>query len=215
MANKRNKSLTIYTSLDDISIKRFDNACKGDLRWLVAEYYKGHPEMSLETFKMPDTIQSIWESLYNDFGKKVGNTDALMMYLMICEINELETVQVIIGNFLMQLSKGKPIDIVAAYYEEMSNWGFKADIDKPIDEELESLQKQLRGGQNKLERKREEYKELTKSSGEEATTLIQQKVRLTINLKMNIDIEKTSVTEWLEYWKELEQTNKKIKSHAK
>jgi hypothetical protein len=211
MANKRNKNLTIYTSLDDISIKRFDNACRGDLRWLVAEYYKGHPKMSLESFKMPDTIQPIWEKLYNEFGKKVGNTDALMMYLMICEINELETVQLIIGNFLMQLAKGKPIEIVKEYYEEMANWGFKANADKPIEGELERLQKQLRGGQNKLERKRSEYTDLMKSSGEEPSSLIQQKVRLAINLKMDIDLETTSVTEWLEYWKQLEETNRKIK----
>lgn len=201
------KHITLYNSLDDLSIFRFDKISRGNFKWLIKEY---DTESNITDTDLPKNTFKIWEKLYLEYSELVKNPKTILIYVLTCEINYLETLQIVVGTLISQVAKGKPANIQKEYFDELHNWGFAINEDAAIESELIRLSNQLRGSNSKLDRKISEYKEAIKDDGSKKTTLIQQKVRLSMSLKMNIDIHTTSVTEWIAFWNELNEMNKSL-----
>ena len=201
------KSIILYNSLDDLSIFRFDKISKGDFKWLIKEYDVGG---EITDADLPNDTLKVWGKLHIEYCELIKNTEAILIYVLACEINYLEMVQIVVGNLIFQVAKGKPTEIQKEYFNELHNWGFTIDENAAIESEIIRLSNQLRASKSKLDRKRSEYEDAVKDDGSKKITLIQQKVRLAISLKMNIDIYTTSVTEWIAFWNELDQMNKSL-----
>ena len=202
--------IEFYTDLDELSIYRFTKALGGEYKFLIVDYVKGEIELPENAFK-------VWEALYNSYCELTGNAEAMMVYVLACQINHLEMEQLIVASIISQLAKGKPKDVQELYFIELKEWGYTVQETMPFEEELERLMLKLRGADNKLRRKKTEYKDLTAKdeSKDKSLSLTEQKVKLAISLKMNIDVKTTMVTEWVAYWKELENMANTIKNGRK
>lgn len=199
--------IKIHSSLDIMSIYAFDKVSKGDMRYLIVGF-----EDDGEEIEMPEGTDIVWGNLYTEYCELMGNSEALMIFVLACEVNYLEMRELAVSTLLAQLTKGKPQEILKEYYEELREWGFKVDESKEYDVILDNIMLQLRASGNKLRRKKSEYKDLTKKDDDyKETTLIQQKVSLHLNSKINIDLKTTTVTEWMTYWSELDKQNNEIK----
>lgn len=206
------RDITLFNSLDDLSIFRFDKISRGDYKWLIEEYTK---KSEITEEDLPKDTLKVWEQLYIEYCELIKNTDAILIYVLTCEINHLEMIQVIVGNLIVQVAKGKPVDVQKEYIDELHAWGFIMQESADFESEIIRLSNQLRASKGKLDRKITEYKEATKTDDNKKTTLIQQKVSLAISLKMNIDVHTTSVTEWIAFWNELDEMNKSLRNGRK
>lgn len=112
----------------------------------------------------------------------------------------------------MNIERGKPKDILKLYIKELSAWGYFLDGHKPFKQEVKKLTKQLKISTNKIGRKKEEYKFLTKDKkkDQKPLTLMEQKVKLQLALKRDINIMVCSVSEWVYSWNEVELINQQV-----
>lgn len=190
----------IITDLEDLSIYNFDKCLNGEIRYLFEGYKK-------EDFEITKELNFAWEKLYNQYCSITKNNNAINIYMLACEINyiqnKLKIVPVLLDQALKCFDKQDLRDIL----KEVSKWGYAIDGNKNLIDEIKKVANVLNNTKTKLLRKENEYKELTKDN-ENSLSLIQQKVKLHNILKIDIDLKKTNVLEWLAYWKEVEIISK-------
>ena len=192
----RRKKIELYRSLDELSIYRFDKIISGDLRYLSKKD-------DITYVKISDVYNDVWKDLYNQYAEKTKNNTTVRSYLLIGEINylslKLYIVPTLIDVVLSPTTKNQFLHTV----NEIRNWGFPIDNDENLAERFKKISESLKNSKTKLKRKKAEYKELTKEN-ENRLSIIQQKVKLERALGVSIDVNKTSVIEWLAYWDEME-----------
>lgn len=193
----------IITELEDLSIYNFDKCLGGNIRYLLNEYDK-------QDFEITQQLKEVWVKLYNEYCSITKNQNAINTYILACEINYIKNklihVPVLLDQTLKCFDKQDLKDVI----KEISKWGFTIDGNKDLIIEVEKVANVLNNTKTKLLRKENEYKEITKKS-EKALSIIQQKVKLHNILKIDVDLKKTNVLEWLAYWEEVEIISKQNK----
>ncbi|WP_299116942.1 hypothetical protein [uncultured Winogradskyella sp.] len=189
------KTITLFESLDDISIYRFDKCMHGHLKYMIASYEYGIQKL------YPIETKIVWDKLYDKWCVLTGDLESAQVYTLACEIDYLKNLMAFVPVLMMQLIKG--CNNENEVIEELRSWRFIIDKEKDIISEIERLGHQLRATESKLNMKLDDYEELNKKDVK-PMTLQQQKVRLERALGVSIRIKKTSATEWLAYCNELQ-----------
>ena len=205
----KSKNISLYKSLDDISIYRFDKALNGDLRYLSKK-------KDVEKIIIDVDFQNVWSDLINEYSIRTKNNTTIRIYLLIGEINYLESRNNVVPSLIQNIILSKDEEITKESIDHINRWGFPINSEKSINEELKKIMIAINNSHTKIKRKTAEYKDLTKDTGERMS-LIQQKIKLEINLSLSypINLKKTSVSGWLSYWDQLELiTSQKRKALA-
>mgnify|MGYP003643953718 CR=1 FL=1 len=201
----KSKNISLYKSLDDISIYRFDKALNGDLRYLSKK-------KDVEKIIIDVDFQNVWSDLINEYSIRTKNNTTIRIYLLIGEISYLESRNNVVPSLINNIIKSKDEEITKESIDHINRWGFPINSEKSINEELKKIMIAINNSHTKIKRKTAEYKDLTKDKGSQLT-LIQQKLKLDRHLGVKIDLKKDTVSYWLACWDELELlTSEKRKS---
>ena len=201
----KSKNISLYKSLDDISIYRFDKALNGDLRYLSKK-------KDVEKIIIDVDFQNVWSDLINEYSIRTKNNTTIRIYLLIGEINYLESRNNVVPSLIQNIILSKDKEITKESIDHINRWGFPINSEKSINEELKKIMIAINNSYTKIKRKTAEYKDLTKDKGSQLT-LIQQKLKLDRHLGVKIDLKKDTVSYWLACWDELELlTSEKRKS---
>jgi 6-pyruvoyl-tetrahydropterin synthase len=157
--------------------------------------------------------QKKWEQIYNEYCKLAEDNRSLVYFATYSELLYLESRYHVAGVLLSQIVKriGEP-EVVDLYITELASWKYKINRQKPLNEELNRMYKQLKQSQNKIQLKKDELKAFTPEDEEGAMTLTEQVVKLEQALKRNeIDPKRVSVAKWIALIKEVKEINEQRK----
>lgn len=190
----------ICKNCDELMIYHFDKArSTGDLRWLVMDY-TGREEVVL-----PENIEEVFSEIMNEYCIKTGDNRSLQYYELALEVNQLslafEISKALIGCLLSNATDK------AGVITELRHRGFNYDENKPFYEEVKRLERQLKQRRTKVNRKVSELKAFKEENDDdEEVNIYRQKVNLMqITGITDIDLKKTSVSEWVEIGKVAKQ----------
>ena len=118
-------------------------------------------------------------------------------------------------DMIKELSKGKLSDTMRLkYIKELKLWGYKINIKKDLNQELNKIVNQHKSSRVRIESKTKEIENIRKELDENKESIIQQSARLEQSLGRNyIDIYKTSLSKWASLIKladEIYESNKKL-----
>lgn len=213
-----------YRNCDELPIFNFYKVMEtNDYAWLYSEpltlwvkissFFKRLFRIeSLE--KIENELSSLWENIYNEYLKLIGDTTSEFYYELLNEVLYLETRHRVVLEILKQLSKETTsIKYRSLYIKELRSWKYKINTSKPLGEELDRMIRQLRASENTIRIKTHELQQL-KDTGNvnEKTTLIEQIVSLEDALSKNhIDEKTTVVSKWVAMIKKVEINNNLIR----
>ena len=196
----------IYTSCDEIKKWNFDKISEtNDLKYLVAgtEYGK--------KAEAPENAAEIWDNILQEYTEKTENDKALIYFELLSDIDDLEMRIYFVEIILIKLQKHSTWmneDIKKEYVELLKERRFYFNASKPMRAEIERLERQLKAARTKLQfmlTEAEAFVEKNFKSKNISSTTI--KVKIQRALKMHIDFKETTVTEFLEWIKEVTQSN--------
>lgn len=209
MGIKQHKNIVLYNSLEELPIWKFDKIMKGDLRFLSKKE-------DVSSVEINDDFHKIWEELYNEYAVITQNNTSIQLYLILGELNYLNTKLKIVPELVNLILLDKELEIVNNAKKELKLWGFSINENNRLIDEVKIISLALENSKNKIKRKEDEYKEIIKEK-EKGLSLIQQRVKLKRILGIEINLKKESVLDWLAYWdevKELTNQNKKQKEYV-
>jgi hypothetical protein len=188
MVNKKNK---LYQDLDELPIYNFHKCFKGELKFLYSDRIIANENEASET----------WEKLYNKYCELTFSNTSLRYYRLIGEIELLKNKQIFVPvllDLLLKTPKEDTVDI----YEELKKFGVRLNKNQDISKQIERGLKNIKGSENKLNRKVDELDRIN-NKPVVSLTLQEQKAKLHKILGFAIDLHNTSVSEWLAYWEEV------------
>lgn len=200
--------LKYYRNCDELPIYRFYKLLETrDYSYLYLDFDE------YNKVSIGKNISEVWEKIYEEYLKLVGDNTMLLYYEVVNDLLYLETRYTIASTLLQQISMGKMSeDMLKAYVLELKNWGYRINLENDLQEELKLVIKQLRGSENKIRLKKEEKKQLEKVGSKDKMSLIEQVVKLEQALSRNeIDTKKTVVSKWIALVKEVKVINEQRK----
>ena len=200
--------LKYYRNCDELPIYRFYKLLETrDYSYLYLDFDE------YNKVSIGKNISEVWEKIYEEYLKLVGDNTMLLYYEVVNDLLYLETRYAIASTLLQQISMGKMSeDMLKAYVLELKNWGYRINLENDLQEELKLVIKQLRGSENKIRLKKEEKKQLEKVGSKDKMSLIEQVVKLEQALSRNeIDTKKTVVSKWIALVKEVKVINEQRK----
>jgi len=200
--------LKYYRNCDELPIYNFYKVLeRRNYAYLYLDYDE-YNEISIDK-----NIPEVWEKIYEEYLKLVGDNTMLIYYELINDLLYLETRYAIASTLLQQISMGRMTEsTLLAYVLELKRWGYRINLDRPLEQELRLAIKQLKGSENKIRLKKEEKKQLEKRGSKDKMSLIEQVVKLEQALSRNeIDTKKTVVSKWIALVKEVKVINEQRK----
>lgn len=198
----------LYTNCGELPKWNFDKIEETkDLKYLVqlSEYGK--------KCKAPENAEEIWENIREEYALKTQNDKITLYFNLLAEISGMEN-RIYFAKLILQQLATRGNTMTEAmrkeYINELRALRFYLNESKPFKEEVERLIRQLKTVSTKLEAKTKEAKEFEEKNfkgGETNTT--QLKIRIQRALRVEIDLKKTTVLEWLEWINEAIQSNGK------
>lgn len=197
MVFKRNQNIEYYSTLDTISVKRFDDVLKGDYKRLIKS-----PQ---NVNRLPGDIKTVWEALYTEYKERTREKDPLRIYLLQSELRKLRDRYGICMAILRNLRMGRPRKVAEELVEELRHWNIFIDLKKDHDKELDKAEKQLKNSQNRMSRLATELEDLLEKDDKETMSLNKLKMKVILSQKIDIDLEIMTMDEWLIMWDEIKE----------
>ena len=202
--NRRFRALAIAQNLDEISVNNFYDCLGGDLRKVCHDTLLGPLIYSRKT------IARSWDRLYNAWTDRTNTNTDLKKYKIATELIKAKTRYQTVAHLIGALIEGKPDKVLKLYIEELRAWGFHFDLNKDYNKELAKIKKQHRAARNKVSILQADWDEIKEAEDDEKKplTLVQQKIKLQQALGgVLLDLNNTSVDEWLTYWEQVAELN--------
>ena len=218
MVFKFNRNIVYSKSLADISVKAFDAALKGNLRTLVKGYrFLYFFIIPYQPKNVPEKVRLAWESMYKKYTDRTSDSDELTIYLIQGELAGLRLRLKMASALINALRTGRPQQDEEAFLKGLDGWDLVANRDKDLAGEIDRLEKALNNSKNKIGRLSDELEELTKGDKERAEklTLNHLKIKAQLSTKIDIDLDTTSMDEWLIIWDEIGQIAERTKKAQK
>lgn len=189
--------IRLYSNCDEIPKWNFDKINETqDYKYLVYGY-DGWGDVNV-----PKNAKEVFESIMEEFSELTVSNKTWRYFELVKDVNDLDN-RAYFGKMLLnQLAKRRlsmPKDIRDQYAEQLREFGFYLNDGKPFIKEYERLQKQLKVVYMKLEQKSKEAQEFEGknfTNNEEIST-IKLKVKIQKILKVDLDLKRISVKEWL------------------
>ena len=205
----------VYSSCDLLPISLFHEILKTSDYTLLYQDYE-----NLEKKPTNEEIYALWEDVYDEYLGLIKDENISYYFELEEEVIYLNRRYETAFFMIKQISDGVlDMDLMIAYVNELSKWGYVIDLSKDLDDELNKAVRQLKASRNKINLREGELKELKKSMDKNvgSMSLIEQAARLEQGLgRENIDIDKTVVTKWFILLNLLEEINRaKRKANVK
>lgn len=204
-------SLDTFTSIDDMWLYNFDRyRATQDNNWFRRDF------TGRETKINSDLLKPVEEKINDEYYKATDDRSFQMMIQRFAKISFLQTKYVMVSGLVETMSYGFQPDIKsqenrAALIEQIKNWGFKMPIMatpyedavrlKEIIEQLQGVKTQIRIIENEM-----------KQEGAKATTTLNKQiliVGMALQLAYKINPKETTISEWIEMCKLMEERAKK------
>lgn len=194
--NPKRKTLRISRNCDEITAHHFFKLRDtGDLQWLYPKY-DGWDDI---TEKLPENAREYRNDILDEYAKLTKNNTTLQY--MDC-VDDIESAATRIYGVAIMLDAIRlrwdfmADDTKKQYIEKLRFWNFILHTGKPLKEELERLQKQLRAAKTKLKRLEKERNDMEDSLKKDGIDIVKFKVLVQNILKRDIDLNKMSIKEW-------------------
>ncbi len=188
---------TFYDDLETMPIYNFYKCLDGNFKYMY-EDLKGD---------ITEYITSVWNTLYNKFCEITFNSETQRYYTLLGEITWLEKRLVFAPILLDVAIQSKDKEEVI---KELKKWKIFVSLKKDLASQINTSLTILNNSKTKIKRKKEELKDISSKQKQlKPISLSSQKAKLHILLGIDVDVKKCSVTDWLEYWNEVELLNSK------
>ena len=205
----------VYSSCDLLPISLFHEILKTSDYTLLYQDYE-----NLKKKPITEEIYALWEDIYDEYLGLIKDETIRYYFELEKEVLYLNRRYETAFFMIKQISDGVlDMNLIVAYVNELSKWGYVIDLSKDLDDELNKAVRQLKASRNTINLRESELKELKKSMDKNvgSMSLIEQAARLEQGLgRENIDIDKTVVTKWFILLNLLEEINRaKRKANVK
>lgn len=208
----------IYSNCDLISVGLFHDILKTKDYTLLCEGYNDFKNLAVRIFnKRPsvDYLKSIFYKIHEEYlilrENKLIEDYLLKQKELIYLTKRFERS----FDMIKELSERKLSDTIKLkYIKELKLWGYKININKDLDQELNRVVNQHKSSRIRIESKTKEVEKIRKELSNDNESIIQQSARLEQSLGRDyIDIYKTSLSKWASLIKladEIYESNKKL-----
>ena len=193
-----------YRNCDELPIYNFYKVLEtNELCYLYLDY-DGYEKM-----KVIEVLGGVWEGIYEEYLKLVGDNTTILYYEVVNNLLYLETRYSVVSTLLQQIVMGRmDKDMLRAYILQLREWKYYIDDEKPLNDEISRMVRQLKASENRIRLKKEEKKQLETAKSNEKMSLIDQQVKLEQALSRNeIDTKRTVVSKWITMIKEVKLIN--------
>lgn len=182
-SSKRSES-EVYKTCAEINIKTFYDIIKNDDITLL-----------VKSGEVPDNIEEIWENIYDEYCSMADDGNFRSQLRLRARINSMKAKLYFCTGVVDIMTKGNTTDkTIARCYEVLRKYGYILDEKKAIAKNVESLIRSMNQLQTQISLK---TLELDKGNKKTEINLMKSVVKLKRALKIDIDIFKTSVEEWV------------------
>jgi len=208
----------IYSNCDLISVGLFHDILKNKDYTLLCEGYNDIKNWFVRILnKRPsvDYLKLIFQKIHEDYLILIGDQSIEDYLLKQKELTYLTKRFELSFYMIKELSDGRLSNTMKLkYIKELKLWGYKININKDLDQELNRVVNQHKSSRIRIESKTKEIKEIRKKLNNNKESIIQQSAKLEQALGRNyIDIYKTSLSKWASLIKlaeEIYESNKKL-----
>jgi hypothetical protein len=154
--------------------------------------YDGYNEVKFDEKE----AEKVWIDIYEDYFRLIQDNKTLIIIETTQELMYLRARKEYAELMIFQLDKineNKRLECI----KELREWNYKVNDKIPLDELIDSLNRQVLASENKINIKEQELKDLTKENGEKIS-LIQQTIKLELALGKNeIDTKRTTMEKFI------------------
>lgn len=184
---------SMYSGLDDITVKIFfDIASNKSYEQMFLS--KVVRNVAPKIKRLLKRAEMAYIEIYHDYSEAVSTSASKNYYLVLNELDYLR------HRFLMLAKLIECLNDENKEYigKEILAWGFIFNPKGKVKDQMPTLERQMRGAQNKIRRKTSEVEDLEKNMEKSSDGLIKQKLQLQRITELTINIEKTTMKEWIE-----------------
>lgn len=196
--SKQSKELKLYDNCNKLSVKR----------WIeILQTNNYHLLIKKGTVKDPQILLDVWEKINEEFSQLRNENDTIKQYDKI-QYREIINLKLFFGtaliNRIIERMDDQLIfkDTFEGLIAELSSWGFRMNKDKPIIDEIEKVKSELESFQTSYEilteelfPEKKEEEEIDAKEKNVVKSIYQAILLYKSILKIEIDINKTSLYE--------------------
>lgn len=199
-----------YKGCDDLPIYNFQKIIEtNNYAYLVYGW-----DENRRAFQDNDYCRELWDSIYNEYCKLTEDNASLMYYSLQKQLNYLKARYYIVSKLLDIMVDGTVLDsieLTEIYIQALKKWKYFIKRNKPIDEEIKRMYRELKISINKIELVEYEL-ESFENTDEERVTFVSEVVGLEIALNKNeINPRTTSVSKWRAMIDKLKEKNSQMR----
>jgi len=182
----------MYRNCSEIFVYNFYKVLETqNLSWLVLDY-DGYNEVKFDEKE----AEKVWIDIYEDYFRLIQDNKTLIIIETTQELMYLRARKEYAELMIFQLDKINENERLECI-KELREWNYKVNDKIPLDELIDSLNRQVLASENKINIKEQELKDLTKENGEKIS-LIQQTIKLELALGKNeIDTKRTTMEKFI------------------
>jgi hypothetical protein len=182
-----------YKSLDDITVKVFYDILKSRNYYLMYRYSFMH-YIAKNVSKIKNKGYLNFQDIYSTYCDKIGDNKSANYFALVNEISHLHMRFNIVKQIVMRLNESNKHFLG----KELHRWNFIFNPKEKVINQREQLIRQLKASINKLKRKNNELDSITEKNEQSTKTVYTEKINLEQIIGVTIDLEKTTMSEWLE-----------------
>ena len=158
----------IYTSIYEITIRRFYAIIDTGNHYLLLKV------PLLKHFFKKEKLLFKWLKIYDEFAEKINPRASKSYYLLYNEIENLKVRYAVVASLISSLSERNK-DIIG---KELRRWNFLFNDGKPVADQIDDLERQLRGAKSNIIRKQSEFDEIARKANKERRNIVKELLEL-------------------------------------
>lgn len=197
-----------YESIETLPLYNFDKyRTSSDLNWFIIDYDGRQKKKSIED------LQPIEKTILDEYFKAIDDRSFTNRLQKMCEIESLKLKYYVVKSLINRMCLGfgdEEMETRLVFIKELAKHGFKMSEINTIDGDGVELQRLLAGVEGLKTRMSLIEIELKKDEKTVSTSLTKQLIIVQMGLQINrINAKETTVLEWIEMCKLLEEKSKK------
>lgn len=210
--------MKIYKTCRTLIMWRFYEVLEtGSYVYLIKDYEsyidedkKGNLKQVNVTKEIQEQLNEAWENIFNQYVELKDEREIRIIFKKRAYISKLETKLSICSNLLKCLSVQTDEKMRLKSIKELSAWGYPINRNKPLDEEIERVTRNLKSLQSGINIKKSEFERDYKNElRNEKVSISKQIANIEAVLDKDfIDDRKISVERWIAYVNQAERKAK-------
>ncbi len=182
-----------YKSLNDITVKVFYDILTSRNYYLMYRY-----AFMRKIAKIVPKLTQIgydgFQNIYGIYCDKIGDNKSANYFALMNEVSYLHMRFNIVKQIVTRLNE------VNKHFlgKELQRWNFIFNVKESVKKQKEQLVRQLKASMNKLQRKNSELQTILEKQETKSKSVYTEKINLEQIIGVTIDLEKITMSEWLE-----------------